>query len=144
MNMHTVHDTSIGVYIWSCCECDKVWRAPGVEWCPQCGEAEGIRLRLTPWRGECVEQAIRILEDEFKDNGDAVDLASAMQVHSPWYDNDCPSHIQACWTYLRDQHSTAPIQRAMEIFETRFQTAIFNLNENRQRYAHNQEPIHMG
>jgi hypothetical protein len=143
MNVYGIHDTSIGAYIWGCCECDSVWRALGVEWC-QCGQSEGIRLRLTPWRGECVERAIRVFdEEEFKDNGGEVRLASAMQEHSPWYDNNCPSDVQACWAYLRTLHPTPAVQRAMELFEIRFQTAIFNLDENGQRIAH-EVAIHMG
>jgi hypothetical protein len=133
--MEEITSMNIAAHFVTCMECNKVWRTTNATRCPHCAQAYGLPFQLDPLRASELMDATSDFgdEEEYKDEGELMRFALAMEDHCSWYNEEDPWYSQTCWMhlreYLRDNPPTPHIQKAMEIFEAQFQERVGLVDE---------------
>ena len=115
-------DKGIHHPLWSCHECDTVWRAHELTRCPGCARQVGHRFVLSEEQTDDLLDALVELDgDAASWNDDAWDLAmwkfrNLIRTHAPWYDMNSRQTIQACYEALCAQAPHPKIAFAIDFF----------------------------
>jgi len=105
-------DKGIDHPLWSCSDCDTVWRSHECMRCPGCAREVGSRFILNEEQTSDLLDAVVDLDesvptwDEQKKDHAMWEFRNLLRTHVPWYDMNSRQTIQACYEALcaRAQH----------------------------------------
>jgi len=123
-------DKGIDHPLFSCGECDTVWRSHGRSRCPMCAEDEGTHFSLTGCQNSNLYVAMRGLEEtglsytEEQLERSMWRFRNLLREEAPWYNETSRQMIQACYEcFLRRDREDLRVALAIHFFKEEFKYA---------------------
>ena len=116
-------DKGIDHPLWSCWDCDTVWRSHELSRCPGCAREVGQRFVLDEDQtGDLLDAVLELDGNETSWDEPAWDHAmwkfrNLVRTHVPWYDMNSRQTIQACYEALCARGPNVKIALAVAFFQ---------------------------